>query len=91
LISANSFTGPLNLPDNGSGFSDMLLRGFSLDPTKLHVFEARWTNDTDGMEEFSIIPAGTPSVPEPGTLLLLGSGLIGLGGVRPEEASPLKH
>ena len=80
LDAANSFIGPLVIPNNnnGVGFTDMLLLGFTLDPTKLYVFEARWTNDTDGVEEFFIIPAGTPEVPEPGTLLLLGTGLVGL-------------
>ena len=80
LDPANSFTGPLTIPNNnnGVGFTDMLLLGFSLDPTKLYTFEMRWTNDTDGMEEVFIIRADAPVVPEPGTLLLLGSGLVGL-------------
>ena len=71
---------------NGNGFSDAILTGFNLTPGDLVFFQAIYGapagavgTDKDGMEEFFIIPAGTPTVPEPGTLLLLGAGLIGLG------------
>jgi PEP-CTERM motif len=80
LDPANSFETDTVIPNNnnGVGFTDMLLLGFNLNPANLYVFQMRWTGDTDGMEEVFIIPAGTPAVAEPGTLLLLGSGFVGL-------------
>ncbi len=63
---------------NGNGYSDAILTGYSFNVGDNVVFEAKWHNDTDGMEEFFIIPTGSPSVPEPSTLLLLGGGLVGL-------------
>lgn len=77
---------------NGNGYSDALLKGFNLTLGNYVFFEAiygfevasnnaRTTgSDGDGMEEFFIIPQGAPTVPEPATMLLLGSGLLGLAG-----------
>lgn len=65
--------------NNGNGFSDFTLGTVNLVSGDFYVFEASVSNDTDGMEEFFIIPIGTQPVPEPGTLALFGSGLVGLG------------
>ena len=71
---------------NGNGFSDAILTGFNLAQGDLVFFQAIYGGadgiDKDGMEEFFLIPAGTPSVPEPATLLLLGFGLVGVAAVR---------
>ena len=83
LDSNNSYTGPnvTVLSHNGNGYSDYLIQGFSLTAGHYYMFEASQTNDTDGMEEFFIIPAGTPPVPEPATMVLFGSGLLGIANV----------
>lgn len=80
----DSFTGPQAIPDNhnGNGFSDATLNGFSLTSGTKYLFEAKVSNDTDGMEEFFIIQGNSPSVPEPVTSALVGSGLIALFFVR---------
>ena len=80
----NSFTTVTSIPNehNGNGFSDFILTGFSLTSGHFYEFEASVSNDTDGMEEYFIIPAGAPAfTPEPGTLVLFGSGLLGLAGI----------
>lgn len=81
---ANSFTTVTTMPNNnnGNGFSDFILTGFSLTAGNFYQFEASVSNDTDGMEQFFIIPTGQPPVvPEPGTLILFGSGLVGIAGL----------
>ncbi len=81
LSADNSYVpgSPYMIPNlnNGNGFSDMILTGFSI-PVGTHyvVFEASVSNDTDGMEQFFLVPIGTPVVPEPASMALLGSGLL---------------
>jgi len=86
IDSANSYqpATPTMIPDNhnGNGFSDVVLQGFSLTVGSFYVFEAKISNDSDGMEEFFIIPSGTPAfTPEPGSILMLGTTLIGIGAI----------
>jgi hypothetical protein len=84
LVGSNSYTGPTDIPDNntGNGFSDATLKGFSLTAGTHYLFEAKVSNDTDGMEEFFIIQNGSSPIPEPVTSALVGSGLIALFFVR---------
>ena len=84
IDTANSFQTVMTVPNenNGNGFSDYILTGFSLTAGHFYEFEASVSNDTDGMEEYFIIPTNSPAAtPEPGTLVLFGSGLLGLAGV----------
>ncbi len=65
---------------NGNGYSDAVLMGFGLILGNYYKFEASMSNDTDGMEQFFLIPAGSPpsEIPEPATAALMGGGLLAL-------------
>lgn len=80
LDSANSTTSSNTLPNNnnGNGFSDATLNGFSLTAGHQYKFEAAVSNATDGMEEFFLIPSTSSPVPEPISSGLVGTGLISL-------------
>jgi hypothetical protein len=83
LNAANSFHDQnFSIPEtnNGNGFSNLVLNGFSLTAGDQYIFEARVSNDADGMEEFFLIPSNVTPVPAP----LIGHGLlvlIAVGGV----------
>jgi hypothetical protein len=77
------YTGGFNigsLSSNGNGFADFTLQTFNLtglNPTDVITFNAQWSNASDGGESFFIVPGS--AVPEPTSLILLGTGLAGLG------------
>jgi hypothetical protein len=80
---AYNYVGPTligNVANNGNGFADFTLNTVSLAglaPGSTVLFHAVWNGATDGAESFFLVPT-TAAVPEPTTLLLLGSGLVGL-------------
>jgi hypothetical protein len=72
---ANSYFGPAALAQqNGNGYSDAALLGINLDVGQYVKFEASVSNDTDGMEQFFLLPP--QEIPEPSTSALVGAGLL---------------
>src|SRR5262245_1595024 len=77
----DQFSGSVNIGqvgNNGNGFGDYSIGTIApFAATDQVLFHAVWSNASDGGESFFIIGAPTP-VPEPGALLLVGTGLVGL-------------
>src|SRR4029450_5680807 len=82
-----NFVGPTvigGIANNGNGVADWTLGVVDLSsfPDNATVlFHAQWNNSEAGAESFFIISSPTTPVAEPGTLLLLGTGLVGLSAV----------
>ena len=89
-----TFTGPADIPavNPGNGFSDARLVSFDITGlTGSGVFSVTFANADAGREQFFLISEDDLApVPEPGTLLLLATSMLGIGGAawRRQRRSP---
>lgn len=81
---AFQFTGPQDFTSSGNGFSDFVLKTINLTPFASDaavVFTANFSNDNGAREQFFVVSSGElpAPVPEPATLVLVGSTLAAAG------------
>jgi len=86
VVDTFSFAGTGNVPagNNGNGYADYLLANFSsFLATDTIQFHFVFNNANDGTENVFLIGGPATTVPEPSSLLLLGSGLVAVVMARP--------
>jgi hypothetical protein len=76
-----TYTGPTQIPtlNNGTGFSDANLVGFDLTGfagTAIARFTSDFSDADNGREQYFLVSGGTTPIPEPASMMLLGSGLL---------------